>query len=230
MQNVISYKNDLKELKKMKTFALVLIALGLAILLSACGIFFTRDTDSTTRKIADKYGGVYVFDKAIRDEIIQREKERDTYMDDWFKTHEFFTKDDLAVLDKTLPQTLSNGCEYFISGNNITKKGRNFNFKGEKEFEFYENKIREYTGDEIYKKIKPYLGVRSYYECQGKRYPLTIKVDIPEVVTTYGLYGDEGRGFSLTRSYVRGISGDNIFYLENGRFIKSDERGEGKDW
>lgn len=63
----------------MKTFILILMGLGIAILLNACGIFFTRDTDSATQKIADEYGGIYVFDKKFRDEIIQREKDREEY-------------------------------------------------------------------------------------------------------------------------------------------------------
>ena len=61
------------------------MGLGVAILLSACGVFFTRDTDSATRKIADEYGGIYVFDKKFRDEIIQREKERKEYRKNRYK-------------------------------------------------------------------------------------------------------------------------------------------------
>ena len=73
-------------------------------------------------------------DEKLREEMIQREKERREYMDDWFKTHKFFTKDDLIQLDKTHPQTLSNGYKYYNQAlsyymkNNLnltTKKSKN---------------------------------------------------------------------------------------------------------
>ena len=100
----------------MKYFILIFISLITLVICASCGLIQTSSADKETERIAEEYGGIYVFDKKLRDEIIQREKERREYMDDWFKTHKFFTKDDLIQLDKTHPQTLSNGYKYFAKG------------------------------------------------------------------------------------------------------------------
>ncbi|MGH2267546.1 hypothetical protein [Campylobacter taeniopygiae] len=49
----------------------------------------------------------------------KEEKERDEYMDDFFKRHEYFTVSDLEVLNKILPQVLSNGCKYYRNEHNL---------------------------------------------------------------------------------------------------------------
>ena len=33
--------------------------------------------------------------------------------------------------------------------------------------------------------------------------------------TKFGLFGDEGRGFSLSRRDVKDVGGDSVFYLED---------------
>ncbi|WP_243410358.1 hypothetical protein, partial [Helicobacter cinaedi] len=137
------------------------------------------------------------------------------YMDDWFKTHKFFTKDDLIQLDKTHPQTLSNGYKYYNQALSYY----------EKQFEPYYQKIKEYMGEEVFNELKPDIILTSFYrDDKGIEFPLTFIVEFTWTITTYGLYGDEGAGFRLTERYSVGIAGDNIFYLENGRFIKSNEK------
>ena len=206
----------------MKYFILIFISLITLVIITSCGLIQTSSADKEKVRIAEEYGGIYVFDKKLRDEIIQREKERREYMDDWFKTHKFFTKDDLIQLDKTHPQTLSNGYKYFAKGLSVQEYERT-------DLSPYKEKIKEYTGEEAYNILHKGLFVSSYYvDKNNKVIPITFYTYIYDTITTYGLYGDEGAGFRLTERYSVGIAGDNIFYLENGKFIKSDEIRKGE--
>lgn len=203
----------------MKYFILILISLITLIIFASYGLIQTSSADKETGRIAEEYGGIYVFDKEIRDEIIQKEKEREearqkvTLGDTFWEQRE--------SIDKNLPQILSNGCKYYIKG--PSKKELQ-----ETDLNPYYQKIKEYMGDEVYNRLKGGLRVTSYYlDKNGKVIPITMLTYISTTITTYGLYGDEGAGFRLTNSYSVDIAGDNIFYLENGKFIKSDEKGKG---
>lgn len=203
----------------MKYFILILISLITLIIFASYGLIQTSSADKETGRIADEYGGIYVFDKEIRDEIIQKEKEREearqkvTLGDTFWEQRE--------SIDKNLPQILSNGCKYYIKGPSKQELKEN-------DWSLYYQKIKEYMGDEVYNRLKGGLRVTSYYlDKNGKVIPITMLTYISTTITTYGLYGDEGAGFRLTNSYSVDIAGDNIFYLENGKFIKSDEKGKG---
>lgn len=203
----------------MKYFILIFISLITLVIITSCGLIQTSSADKETGRIAEEYGGIYVFDKEIRDEIIQKEKEREearqkvTLGDTFWEQRE--------SIDKNLPQILSNGCKYYIKG--LSKKELQ-----ETDLNPYYQKIKEYMGDEVYNRLKGGLRVTScYLDKNGKVIPITMLTYISTTITTYGLYGDEGSGFRLTNSYSYGITGDNIFYLENGKFIKSDEKGKG---
>ena len=203
----------------MKYFILILISLITLIIFASYGLIQTSSADKETVRIAEEYGGIYVFDKEIRDEIIQKEKEREearqkvTLGDTFWEQRE--------AIDKNLPQILSNGCKYYIKGPSKQELKEN-------DWSLYYQKIKEYMGDEVYNRLKGGLRVTSYYlDKNGKVIPITMLTYISTTITTYGLYGDEGSGFRLTNSYSYGITGDNIFYLENGKFIKSDEKGKG---
>lgn len=203
----------------MKYFILILISLITLIIFASYGLIQTSSADKETVRIAEEYGGIYVFDKEIRDEIIQKEKERGearqkvTLGDTFWEQRE--------SIDKNLPQILSNGCKYYIKGPSKQELKEN-------DWSLYYQKIKEYMGEEIFEKLKKGLAITSYYvDKNGKVIPITMFTYISTTITTYGLYGDEGSGFRLTNSYSYGITGDNIFYLENGKFIKSDEKGKG---
>ena len=203
----------------MKYFILILISLITLIIFASYGLIQTSSADKETGRIAEEYGGIYVFDKEIRDEIIQKEKEREearqkvTLGDTFWEQRE--------SIDKNLPQILSNGCKYYIKGPSKQELKEN-------DWSLYYQKIKEYMGDEVYNRLKGGLRVTSYYlDKNGKVIPITMLTYISTTITTYGLYGDEGAGFRLTNSYSVDIAGDNIFYLENGKFIKSDEKGKG---
>ena len=218
----------------MKTFLFILTSLGIVFLLSSCGLISTASADSETRKIGEEYGGIYVFDKKIRDEIIQREKERaNLRKDDRFRTksdknvksgndiYDIYIINSKAI-DEALPQVLSNGCKYFVIGSPPDEERRETNL------EPYFQKIKEYMGEKAYNKFD-LLSVTSYYiDKKGQVIPVSVYTHLNEAVTTYGLYGDEGAGFRLSDTRYRSLAGSNIFYLVNDKFVKSD--GEGIWW
>ena len=203
----------------MKYFILILISLLTLIIFASYGLIQTSSADKETGRIAEEYGGIYVFDKEIRDEIIALQKQelierKKVSLDD-----PNFVKKMIALEEKY--SILSNGCKYYIKGPSKQELKEN-------DWSLYYQKIKEYMGEEIFEKLKKGLAITSYYvDKNGKVIPITMFTYISTTITTYGLYGDEGSGFRLTNSYSYGITGDNIFYLENGKFIKSDEKDKG---
>ena len=209
----------------MKYFILILISLITLIIFASYGLIQTSSADKETVRIAEEYGGIYVFDKEIRDEIIQKEKGkkeyRGKYLGEYIQVGNETHFVDFTYLNNKFPQILSNGCKYYIKGPSKQELKEN-------DWSLYYQKIKEYMGEEIFEKLKKGLAITSYYvDKNGKVIPITMFTYISTTITTYGLYGDEGSGFRLTNSYSYGITGDNIFYLENGKFIKSDEKGKG---
>lgn len=203
----------------MKYFILIFIGLITLVIFASCGLIQTSSADKETERIADEYGGIYVFDKKLRDEIIALEKQelierKKVSLDD-----PNFVKKMVALEEKY--SILSNGCKYFAKGLSVQEYERT-------DLSPYKEKIKEYTGEEAYNILHKGLFVSSYYvDKNNKVIPITFYTYIYDTITTYGLYGDEGAGFRLTNSYSVDIAGDNIFYLENGKFIKSDEKGKG---
>ena len=204
----------------MKYFILIFIGLITLVICASCGLIQTSSADKEKVRIADEYGGIYVFDKAIRDEIIALEKQelierKKVSLDD-----PNFVKKMVALEEKY--SILSNGCKYFAKGLSVQEYERT-------DLSPYKEKIKEYTGEEAYNILHKGLFVSSYYvDKNNKVIPITFYTYIYDTITTYGLYGDEGAGFRLTDRYSVGIAGGNIFYLENGKFIKSDEIRKGE--
>ena len=203
----------------MKYFILIFISLITLVIITSCGLIRTSSADKEKVRIADEYGGIYVFDKAIRDEIIALQKQelierKKVSLDD-----PNFVKKIVALEEKY--SILSNGCKYYLSGPSKQELKEN-------DWSLYYQKVKEYMGEEIFEKLKKGLATTSYYvDKNGKVIPITMFTYISTTITIYGLYGDEGAGFRLTNRYSADIAGDNIFYLENGKFIKSDEKGKG---
>ncbi|STQ92015.1 hypothetical protein [Helicobacter fennelliae] len=204
----------------MKYFILIFIGLITLVIITSCGLIQTSSADKEKVRIAEEYGGIYVFDKKLRDEIIQREKEREEARQKVTLGDTFWEQ--IEAIDKNLPQILSNGCKYFAKGLSVQEYERT-------DLSPYKEKIKEYTGEEAYNILHKGLFVSSYYvDKNNKVIPITFYTYIYDTITTYGLYGDEGAGFRLTNRYSVGIAGGNIFYLENGKFIKSDEIRKGE--
>ncbi|WP_337200745.1 hypothetical protein [Campylobacter sp. W0014] len=72
------------------------------------------------------------------------------------------------MINYFLKSFLSSGCKYYRSDYRYKGKA-NFGFKDKLEFAYYEDKLKEYMGEENYKKVKPYMGMSAYYVLQGQK-------------------------------------------------------------
>ena len=199
----------------MKFVAIILLLLT-SIFLIACSANQANNkiNNSELENLASKYGGVYIFNQRFVDEIDRREKERSDYMDDFFKNNKRnFKRDDLAIMDKKLPQTLSNGKKYYtrwIDYENQTGKKAKIP-------EIYINKIKEFIGDD-FNKQKPELLMLYLYEDNGIAIPITVRASYTYVKTKYGLFGDEGRGVKLSKQNFVTRTSRSEFHIINGKF------------
>ena len=194
----------------MKFVAITLLLLT-SIFLIACSAnqASNKINNSELENLASKYGGGYIFNKKFVDEIDRREKERSDYMDDFFKNNKRnFKRDDLAIMDKKLPQILSNGKPYYTPSRAYEKKPELS--KQDRQ------KIINYIGTENYNKFKPTM-LPSYFYVDDNDNVVAIAVSVYYAVgyTKYGLFGDEGRGFSLSRKDIKDIGGNNKFYFDS---------------
>ena len=206
----------------MKFLAITLLLLT-SIFLIACSANQANKkiSNSELENLAKQYGGVYIFDEKFVDEIERREKERSDYMDDFFRNNKRnFKRADLEIMDQKLPQTLSNGKRYYKNSTdyeNQTKKKIKIPIE-------YKEKIINFIGIDNYNKYKP--GFDLGYFCidqEGNIEVIDMTVDYYIVKTDYGLFGDEGRGFSFKQNRYVNISGGNKFILINNKFIKANK-------
>ena len=197
----------------MKFVAIILLLLT-SIFLIACSAnqASNKISNSELENLASKYGGVYVFNQKFVEEIDRREKERSDYMDDFFKNNKRnFKRNDLAIMDKKLPQTLSNGKLYHTI--NTYQKAVNLS-------KTYIDKVIDYIGQENYYKFTPDINVWSFYIDNNNIVPIELTVTYNYKVKKYGLFGDEGRGFSLSKGEIHTARGGNKFILNNNKFEK----------
>ena len=198
----------------MKFIGIILLLLT-SIFLIACSAnqASNKISNSELENLASKYGGVYVFNQKFVEEIEKREKERSLYMDNFFKNNKRnFKRDDLAIMDKKLPQILSNGKPYHTI--NTYQKAVNLSNS-------YINKIIDYIGQENYYKFTPDINVWSFYiDDNNNIVPIELTVTYNYKVKKYGLFGDEGRGFSLSKGEIHAVKGGNKFILNNNKFEK----------
>ena len=194
----------------MKFVAIILLLLT-SIFLIACSAnqASNKISNSELENLASKYGGGYIFNKKFVEEIDRREKERSDYMDDFFKNNKRnFKRDDLAIMDKKLPQTLSNGKPYYTPTRAYEKQPKLSNQDRQK--------IINYIGTENYNKFKPTM-LPSYFYIDDNNNVVAIAVSVYYAVgyTKYGLFGDEGAGFSLSRKDIKDIGGNGKFYFDS---------------
>ena len=195
-------------------FTLSILALLAIVFLVGCSAKDTNNnklSNSEITKLGKKYGGVYVFNKKFEKEIDDRERERKNYMDNFFKTKKVFKKDDLKVLDNTLPQTLSNGKKYYTTYIDYERASKKIlpNISS-----FYEDKIKRITGEEAYK-YASVLPLYLYIDDNDEPVYISMSVSYSYKTKKYGFFGDEGRGFSLSRDEIRYTKGGNKFYVED---------------
>ena len=198
----------------MKFTAFILLLLT-SIFLIACSANQANKkiSNSELENLAKQYGGVYIFNQKFVDEIERRERERNDYMDDFFKNNKRnFKRSDLEIMDQKFPQTLSNGKRYYENSTdyeNQTKK--KIKIPAE-----YKEKVINFIGIDNYNKYKP--GFDLGYFCidkEGNIEVIDMTVDYYIVKTDYGLFGDKGRGFSFKQNRYVNISGVNKFILIN---------------
>ena len=198
-------------------FILSILAVLAIVFLVGCSAKDTRDnklSNSEITKLGKKYGGVYVFNKKFEKEIDDRERERKEAIKE-LKGRDLgggLYAVDTKPVDQKFPQILSNGKKYYTS---TRAYGEDYN-KQAKLPEIYKEKIINFIGQEDYNKFKPSMLLSYFYVDDNKNIiPIVVSVYYTIGYTKYGFFGDEGRGFSLSRRDVKDVGGDSVFYLED---------------
>ena len=201
----------------MKFIGIILLLLT-SIFLIACSANQASNNinNSEIKELGKKYGGVYIFNKKFYEEIEKREAERKELsktLGDKIRSNprkikqgdKFITIYDVdtTLINKKLPQILSNSKSYYERRN-------------------YSKKV--VIPDDVVVKLKNFMGETAYnlssiiidefYFDNENLKVISLDVSFYEGYTKYGLFGDEGRGFSLSRKDIKDIGGDNKIYLE----------------
>ena len=197
-------------------FTRVMFLLLTSLFLIACSVNQTYNNISVSelRKLANKHGGVYVFNEKFEKEIATKEKTRreaELAIVNASKTDADMRKN-LKGFDTKYPQILSNGKPYY------TLRTYRKAVKLSKE---YVNKVIDYIGQDDYSKFMPDIGVWSFYlDDNDNIVPIELTVSYDYQVKIYGLFGDEGRGFYMSKKESRYVPGGNKFILTNDKFEK----------
>ena len=198
----------------MKFVAITLLLLT-SIFLIACSAnqASNKISNSELENLASKYGGVYVFNQKFVEEIEKREAERKE-LSKKMKGRDL--GDGLYAIDpkpinEKLPRILSNGKQYHLRRN-------------------YSKKV--VIPDDVVVKLKNFMGeiayklssimIDEFYFDNENLKVISLDVSFYEGYTKYGLFGDEGRGFSISRKDIKDISGNNRFYFDSHKntFVK----------
>ena len=205
-------------------FVGICLLLLTSIFLIACSANQTgsKISNSELENLASKYGGVYIFNEKFEKEITTKEKirrEAELAIVNASKTDAEMRKN-LKGFDTKYPQTLSNGKKYYENSTAYENQtGKKVKIPAE-----YREKVINFIGIDNYNKSKP--GFDLGYFCIDKDDNIEVidmTVDYYVTKTDYGLYGDEGMGFSFKKNRYVNISGDNKFILINGKFIKAEK-------
>jgi len=191
-------------------FTLSILALLAIVFLVGCSAKDTNNnklSNSEITKLGKKYGGVYVFNKKFEKEIDDREGERKEAIKE-LKGRDLgggLYAVDTKSVDQKFPQTLSNGKQYYLRSN-------------------YRGKV--VIPEEVSLKIKNYIGEKAYKHCSivieefyiddnEQLQVISLSLMFYVGYTKFGLFGDEGRGFSLSRKDVKTLPGNNKIYIED---------------
>ena len=190
-------------------FILSILAVLAIVFLVGCS---AKDTNNKS-ELNNKYGGIYIFNKKYYEEIQQREKKRKEAIKE-LKGRDLgggLYAVDTKPVDQKFPQTLSNGKKYYTK---TWDYNNDFN-KQPKVPEIYKERIINLIGKENLDKI-PGIGLGSFYsDEEGNITPITMYIQYSAKVKSYGLFGDEGRGFSLSRERFEYYEVKNKFYMED---------------
>ena len=195
----------------MKFIGIILLLLT-SVFLIACSAnqVSNKISNSELENLASKYGGVYVFNQKFVEEIEKREAERKE-LSKKMKGRDL--GDGLYAIDpkpinEKLPRILSNGKPYYTPTRAYEKQPKLSNQDRQK--------IINYIGTENYNKFKPTM-LPSYFYIDDNNNVVAIAVSVYYAVgyTKYGLFGDEGAGFSLSRKDIKDIGGNGKFYFDS---------------
>ena len=218
----------------MKFIGIILLLIT-SIFLIACSAnqASNKISNSELENLASKYGGVYIFNQKFVEEIEKREAERKELsktLGDKIRSNPRKIKQgdkfitiydvDMTLINKQLPQTLSNGKKYYKNSTDYENQtGKKVKIPAE-----YKEKVINFIGIDNYNKSKP--GFDLGYFCIDKDDNIEVidmTVDYYVTKTNYGLYGDEGMGFSFKKNRYVNISGDNKFILTNSKFERASK-------
>ena len=209
----------------MKFVAIILLLLT-SIFLIACSAnqASNKISNSELENLASKYGGVYIFDKKFYDEIEKQEQIRDGKRKEILERIKTISNKnernkkmrEILKLEfynnPEMQQILSNGKPYYTI--NTYQKAVNLS-------KTYIDKVIDYIGQENYYKFTPDINVWSFYiDDNNNIVPIELTVTYNYKVKKYGLFGDEGRGFSLSKGEIHTARGGNKFILNNDKFEK----------
>ena len=202
----------------MKFIGIILLLLT-SIFLIACSAnqASNKINNSELENLASKYGGVYIFNQKFVEEIEKREAERKELsktLGDKIRSNPRKIKQgdkfitiydvDMTLVDKKLPQILSNGKPYY--------QRRNYSKKVVIPDDVVV-KLKNFMGETAYK-LSSIIIDEFYFDNENLKV-ISLDVSFYEGYTKYGLFGDEGRGFSLSRKDIKDISGNNRFYFDS---------------
>ena len=196
-------------------FILSILALLAIAFLVGCS---AKDTSNDIGKaelteLSKKYSGTYVFSRKFESEIKQRERERKDAIKE-LKGRDLgggLYAVDTKPVDQKFPQTLSNGKKYYTSTRSYEqdyKKAVNVSKK-------YINEVINFIGQEDYNKFKPSIDIGYFYVDNDEIVPIELSATYSYQGTKFGFFGDEGRGFALSRDEIYTVKGGNRFYLED---------------
>ena len=207
-------------------FTLSILALLAIVFLVGCSAKDTSNnnklSNSEITKLGRKYGGVYVFNKKFEKEIDDREREREAVnrqiLDEVSRISDKDERNKMRKLLKEryynnpkIAQTLSNGKKYYTSTRSYEqdyKKAVNVSKK-------YINEVINFIGQEDYNKFKPSIDIGYFYVDNDEIVPIELSATYSYQGTKFGFFGDEGRGFALSRDEIYTVKGGNRFYLED---------------
>ena len=213
----------------MKFIGIILLLLT-SIFLIACSAnqASNNTSNSELENLASKYGGVYIFNQKFVEEIEKREAERKELsktLGDKIRSNprkikqgdKFITIYDVdtTLINKQLPQILSNGKKYYTRWIDYKKEMK----RDAKIPKNFIDMIINFIGLENFNKQKPYLNLgKLYVDDNGEVVPISIDVYYEIYNTKYGLFGDEGRGVKLTKQNFVTRTSRSEFHIINGKF------------
>ena len=201
-------------------FILSILAVLAIVFLVGCSAKDTSSNDigkAELTELSKKYSGTYVFSRKFESEIKQRENMRDAVnrqildevsrisdKDERNKKMRKLLKERYYGNPK-IAQTLSNGKQYYLRSN-------------------YRGKV--VIPEEVSLKIKNYIGEKAYKHCSivieefyiddnEQLQVISLSLMFYVGYTKFGFFGDEGRGFSLSKKDVKTLPGNNKIYIED---------------